>query len=86
MNPTETTTGAIVLDMTNEVVRTGVTLAQLRGRLSIEVKTGMVMSRGVSTLKQFNQFAGTNFKTKAKALEACEAMLAEHKRVNGIGS
>lgn len=84
METTTNTSGGFALDMSNPVVREGVALAQMRAMLSIEVRTGMSHSRG-SVLKAFNAFAGTNHRSKAKALADCEARLAAHKEAHGIG-
>jgi hypothetical protein len=41
----------------------------MKHALSIEIKTGMKMSRGVSVLKVVNQTFGTTFRTKKQAYD-----------------
>lgn len=52
-----------------------VRLISLKHALSLEIRTGMKMSRGVSLLALVNQTLGTSFKRKEAALEALTAYL-----------
>jgi hypothetical protein len=55
-----------------------VRLITIRSALNFEVNTGMKMSR-VSALKAANAALGTNYKRKAQALAAIDAILEEVK-------
>lgn len=68
------TEGSVVVDTPAGIAFAG--LLSLRGRLRIELNTGMRHSGG-STLKAYNNAMGTNFKTKKKALKDCNARIEE---------
>lgn len=71
-NISATPSGATVFDGPDAVML--YRLMAIRSALRIEVNTGLKMSRG-SMLQAANAAMGTNYKTKAKALAAMEALL-----------
>lgn len=50
-------------------------LHTLYSSMSLELKTGMKISRGINTLKIANELLGTNWKRKAQAFAHLESIL-----------
>lgn len=52
-------------------------LLSIKGRLKLEIDSGIKFSCGVSTLAAVNRLYGQNFKTKKKALAYVEEQIKE---------